>query len=869
MNLIKNSEFDIWQNNLPNYWVAQQVQPVQRTFFYQSYVYLDGAETADVPMCYISQSMKVQQSALVRYFRFSHAVQGAYGATAQVWVELKLWAETNYWLQPDGTWSTTRTFITIENIDAFPYSEVIGNIGFTPVEYEVQGFPAAGQLQIRLYGAQQPVNHIQGVCFDKVELLAVQYGDIEITDIATTDDTGTANGTAAAYATTSNEPVYYSLDEIHWQESPSFYGLAYGAYTMFVRDSFNMYAEKPFNIYLDAVDAYGLYYKYQFRNHTGNTNVRNYGASSPLLISWMAKEDKPLEPIKASQAVLYLLAELSNEFEPLFTSDRRKFRMDVYTGEIETGTLLWRGYLNTELYSEPYTGDNYITSITATDGLGELKNISFTDTAGNPYTGFKSHFNIIKIILKKLALNLPLNIGCNLHETRSLGTEPLDDVYVDAGIFKNGTNPMTCLQVLQDILGLYGMRLWQQSGAWYLVRIAELLNQTYTIRQYDAGFNYTGSVEVNALAEVGLDTQHIVLENNARMEMQAGWKSVAITQQLGLKKSILKNYDFSTWITDTIPEYWAGSAIIYRRTADNAYYALIEKTYYADPVRYIKQEERLDAGGSLALEMEIAVIGVESPDEYDVAVQLELRGDNNTTYYLATQGWQTNSTSLTVEGMSPSKVDDPSWEQFDYTIPELPVSGMLSISIYTQTPFAQSVAGTAIKSVKLVPVDYQAKEYQGDTTTTLDINNSNNYNEPEIILMQGDLPDMPNAQRIYTNGLELTGALPTAQWQQATEPLTDTVLGWLKQLIDYLHTSAQPRVSFDIETESLTFGNLIKHNTVNDNVYMPAGLEWDVSNNIMAGEWFRIAGTGVINWVLTLGTWNDAAPWRDEGLWND
>ena len=61
------------------------------------------------------------------------------------------------------------------------------------------------------------------------------------------------------------------------------------------------------------------------------------------------------------------------EFAELYTSDPKKFRVDVY----RAGSLIWTGFVSTELYSEPSIAPPYDVQITATDGLGELKQIDF------------------------------------------------------------------------------------------------------------------------------------------------------------------------------------------------------------------------------------------------------------------------------------------------------------------------------------------------------------------------------------------------------------------------------------------------------------------------------------------------------------
>ena len=57
------------------------------------------------------------------------------------------------------------------------------------------------------------------------------------------------------------------------------------------------------------------------------------------------------------------------EFSILYTSNPKEYRVCLYRGN----TLVWVGFVSTELYSEPSVAPPYDVQIIATDGLGELK----------------------------------------------------------------------------------------------------------------------------------------------------------------------------------------------------------------------------------------------------------------------------------------------------------------------------------------------------------------------------------------------------------------------------------------------------------------------------------------------------------------
>ena len=74
-------------------------------------------------------------------------------------------------------------------------------------------------------------------------------------------------------------------------------------------------------------------------------------------------------PICGTSLELYAQCDVDGEFAELYTSDPKEYKVEVY----RAGTLIWFGFVSTELYSEPSIAPPYDVQIVATDGLGELK----------------------------------------------------------------------------------------------------------------------------------------------------------------------------------------------------------------------------------------------------------------------------------------------------------------------------------------------------------------------------------------------------------------------------------------------------------------------------------------------------------------
>src|SRR5690606_41620658 len=90
-------------------------------------------------------------------------------------------------------------------------------------------------------------------------------------------------------------------------------------------------------------------------------------------------EPRPDSQVVPSNAEIQILCETDAEFDDIRKGVDRQFRVRKYDGY---GNLEWTGFISPEFYSEPYLDEPYIITLTAYDGLGELKNKAFKALSG-------------------------------------------------------------------------------------------------------------------------------------------------------------------------------------------------------------------------------------------------------------------------------------------------------------------------------------------------------------------------------------------------------------------------------------------------------------------------------------------------------
>ena len=230
--------------------------------------------------------------------------------------------------------------------------------------------------------------------------------------------------------------------------------------------------------------AYGARYIFNFRSdngkdvvirisengYSGSTLSRHVGGSPQLRL-------EQSDCIKGMSLEIPAECIIEDEYADLYTSDPYKYLVEV---EIDS-TPMWKGYITPELYSAPWIDPPYDVTLTATDGLGELKMHTY------PALGRQSLEALLSTLLGATGLNLPIKF-VNTAET---------DVNNASGLLGNTTVNLdthagdTYYDVLQAILTSLHATIQQRNGAWLIVRETDINSMTVSDNVTDtAGATY-------------------------------------------------------------------------------------------------------------------------------------------------------------------------------------------------------------------------------------------------------------------------------------------------------------------------------------------------------------------------------------------
>ncbi|KKL51080.1 hypothetical protein LCGC14_2299080, partial [marine sediment metagenome] len=239
------------------------------------------------------------------------------------------------------------------------------------------------------------------------------------------------------------------------------------------------------------------------------------GRESPGIIEWSRRGVDVFTPIRASHVEIGLWRKSLTELDVLLDAATNEWRIRIVSGTSQAaidGSVYeeyWLGYLVLDNYEDSTTKIPDELDLEANDGLGQLKNVPYTDASGSPelaYTGRESYRDIARRCLDKLGFSLPFRMASRMYPDGVAATvDPWDKMEADNAIFYDDDGKaLDCYHVLQQLLYRMSSELFQRDGSWHFIAIELQDGSDYTVYKYtDVG------------AADGTDTQGVALDVDA------------------------------------------------------------------------------------------------------------------------------------------------------------------------------------------------------------------------------------------------------------------------------------------------------------------------------------------------------------------
>lgn len=482
------------------------------------------------------------------------------------------------------------------------------------------------------------------------------------------------------------------------------------------------------------------------RDYTGETEKKSLG-EAPLL-----RRDDSDSGILGTSLEMVIQADVDGELTSLYTVDNKKFLVELY----KNNSLIWTGYVLPEKYSEPYVPVPYDVSVTASDGLGILKDIPFT------LSGEKTLFEVTRFCCNQTGMTLDFIVFSSLVESSmNTGNSMLVQTSLDVSTFQD----KTCYEVLESILTSLDAFITEANGKWVIARYTDLDKEGF-LYSNTGGSSGKVSLEPRVLGNVHSELYSI---GNLELEIEPANKSVKFTSDYDLRPSFLQNHDFSGGDSG-----WGGFEYVIAKRKGVGFAAMHgnsgkQERYIQQSVSVEKSSQAVIVEVKFALAQMFASMNGRAGEDREFALKIQLSGEGQT-YYLTDEGWGTKDFRFPVHGslqdmfwdrgISTNYVDDYE-SNFKVTADGFPASGQLTISIYNiyvEMSGTSNVRSSLFLSHVIVTNDYGSGI---DVSVNLAEKASTSHEDVDICLT--DVPFVENADKMFYNGLKVAGKY-TSSW---------------------------------------------------------------------------------------------------------
>ena len=519
--------------------------------------------------------------------------------------------------------------------------------------------------------------------------------------------------------------------------------------------------------------SYGLKYRLSFDSvsdtpyeinileagYDGPVENRNLG-SVPVL-----KMDDG-EAVRGTSLELSIETCFDGDLREFYTTDRKKFRVEVY----RSGVLFWSGHILPELYSEPYISVPFDVSVTASDGLGLLKNIPFG------LSGKRSVFDVIKYCCEQTGLVLNYVFASKLLAT---GMSGVASVYTQVFVDCNAFDDADCYEALEKVLITFGSYIKQKDCKWHVLRYTD---QDTDLMEYDPSCNFAGGFRpvMKTLGAIGDDTYPV---GQLESEIVPARKDFTMEQPYELYPSLLKDYCFAA-----VGSWILSPGVRFMRVDEETYCELKPTKLPEKLEAYVMQSISVEACNrpfriefqfSICLMSNREIGSIDMSTGRSFRLEIFITDSGGTRHYLSAEGWGTKKTYIEVRGDVQNgklRITDgvnydyipASFETFRINLERIPYSGEMAFRIVNPYKY-YTVPGTPAfddyndMNIICLKEFVFTSDVDGNPDVNVLLNPEASTSAPSLKVGFVDAPFTENARGIFKNILMTSGGF-TSEW---------------------------------------------------------------------------------------------------------
>jgi hypothetical protein len=503
-------------------------------------------------------------------------------------------------------------------------------------------------------------------------------------------------------------------------------------------------------------------------------------------------------------------------------------------------TILFMGYVKPGFFKMKHIAGNVEVKMSATCGLGSLKNYNLSAVTGNRFYQKRDIIDILTTSLQQTGLDLPVYEAFDVWEVNhDTSISPLKQTYEDSTRLNN----LNCYEIVKEICIITRSRITQNRGHWELIPV-EQQHKDFSYRVFNYKGNYVDTVDKTMqVVDAGLSGDVNLLAAPTRSYTPTRRK-VIIKQNYGLINQFLKFPTFNRIVEEigTEGQYnteypWQvedDGVIVTSKQVDifkdgeilqigwASGYDLVQKFLISDI-----QQQKFAKGEQYKISIEF-LKRTDDDCYWDyLSVALELTDSSNTVYLKQTDDGFTWETAETYNQFSATDKNETAVKSisFDYPTDELNNS-------IAEAKLKILIPSTHYNYIKSAKVEIKNTTIRSQTTSVsyyeenVDEISGEKY-EKEIKL--GDVPSLPNARELYVNALfyldENGDEQLTSFWYDGTSAgierrLLDFVrLAYLREYAWSLDSVDENRQGPPVTLEGEVHGDISLHDVVKETAY--------------------------------------------------
>jgi hypothetical protein len=477
--------------------------------------------------------------------------------------------------------------------------------------------------------------------------------------------------------------------------------------------------ELRFRVIIGATEE--IYYDYP------PTEIELEMADSPIVFQTVDNSEDKFTPIKSKSCTIRLLTNDTVNAMAFANGGDSQYKVQVAVNAEDA--VIFTGWLSISDLGQTFQPDPNVLVLTATDGLGFLRDLPMSDDAGRFLTGPHPLIKYIAWSLQKTGLELDIWVQMNVLEENAIYDyieyHFYNNIYLNAQTFEAEIGTLeSCFSVLEKILGEF-CELSQDKNRWFIKSIDEAGNSEFRIGR----FNYNGiPIDYQTktyLKLIGPTEDMAFMNDDARLSLQRPYKAVEQTYEYNYPIEIIENiafdrgdlidgtnplektYKLDNWtVIQGVPGYYAAptsQAYINRIFNANDYetdryvvltpkssqsYSLNLQTYARSEAFYIQEKDKFSVSIDWRLPVNIGPGGNGNCD----LMKAVLLGDDGSWWILGvptvgsleyawynTNNWTTNTGKAAIS--VDFDIDLTQWQSVNWEAPACPVDGKLYIWI--------------------------------------------------------------------------------------------------------------------------------------------------------------------------------------------